>query len=536
MKQEEFKRLYKSVGVNVKWLSEELRVPLSVAQSWVDGKEPPTKRALGRLRRLDNFLSENSNRIIKQIVASSPANVLKMVRYSSDEDLWAFHPDYKNERLPVTVHHALIDRIRKKMSMTGVRVDSVDMDRERYFKWLGGRKESSEMRTAWALAQGRQIASGDVQDALRQREPHSAGREKKTWKLKLNEERTAIFAMFEPITGAEHKALRQSLGLTLDCAAFMSGVTVDTVKKWESGKIEVEDGARYALHLLNKSIDEMAASIFAEVIKNAANNGISLEILQISLPAYCSDAMLMLFSSEEDYIPAKTHNLAAERARKLLRDAGYDAKIVTLRRSEYKNWLGRKPDTGETRTEWLKTKIGNLTLDVPNEFVQLSPEEFKALRESVGLTVEGLAQLGDVEPSEILAWESGKKPILGEAKATLLQMEKRLEREVDGIRKLLAEKKNAGNGEHFLSMPRFKSDEDYWAYYPQDLYIPVTHYYEMLNRIEKVLLEVGVMPVFYPYDHEQYLRWLGARENTHEMLVAWSNLQVVSIPGSVSKS
>ena len=529
MSPDQFKKQCKALGVTVRWLSEELKVPLAVAQKWLEGREQAPTAAIRRLRRLDNFVGEKSNRTVEMVLEAGAPHILWMLCFPTDDLLWESHPQLGN--LPAAAHRAYVKRVAMKLKPVGTEVVQVEFDKDHYLRWLGDREVSEATRVEWTLAQGK-AHSGKEKDASRRRSPpaQASRPRKKNWKLKVKKGLAEIFAMMEPISGAEYKALRTSLGLTVECAAFMADVSVDTVKEWESGEADPDNGGGLILRKMNELLDEMAGDYLKIIKEVAKSEGVDLKNVEHLLAMYSSDHDFRVFRPDMAPLPANSYNSVTKRALKKLRDAGCDVKTVMIEHEEYKKWLGPKRDTQDSRDAWHQMKLKHYGLDAQRSVIELSKEEFQARRESLGLSVEDFTRFYSVEPSVVVEWESGKIVIPDVAKELLFQMEEKLNAELEAIRENWREYKNEGGAAQFFPVPRFRSDEDFWEYYPSEVPFPVGFYNVMLVGIEKILLEAGVLPVVFTYDREQYLGWLGNRKDSERLRAEWNDLQIPMVP------
>jgi len=78
-------------------------------------------------------------------------DLVYLVRYRENEDLWRFRPDMKG--LPATCHAALINRARLALASVACHTKIVWMEPGEYSKWLAGRKDNEALRAVWAAEQ-----------------------------------------------------------------------------------------------------------------------------------------------------------------------------------------------------------------------------------------------------------------------------------------------------------------------------------------------------------------------------------------------
>ena len=242
-------------------------------------------------------------------------------------------------------------------------------------EWIEGREIASTAviellhtyeRTERIASQGSQL-TGSAKEAPKRRATaaQTSRKGKKTGKLEPAEERAGSAAQMEPVSGAEFKALRVSFGLSVECAAFINRVSVDTVKKWESGQIGVDGRGAYALRVMDDFIDSIADNYFAEVSQMAEINGSDFKNMRIVLPVFCSDHSYWLFNPGKEPLPVNSFNLGLERAAKKLTEAGCQVRTVKIELKDYLASLVGKDDTESSRNAWLQRMIE--THFVPDE-------------------------------------------------------------------------------------------------------------------------------------------------------------------------
>lgn len=149
----EFKTLRESLGLSAQWVADQSGVILRTAQRWdsgrpgIDVKVPEDVVAM--LEKINSQLITMVNQAVDIVDSAKPKpNRIFVVRYRTDEDLWHFSPDF--EPLPYTCHGAMLGRLMLALSGRDIEFGCRYMDRENYLGWLGDRKDSEILRSAWA--------------------------------------------------------------------------------------------------------------------------------------------------------------------------------------------------------------------------------------------------------------------------------------------------------------------------------------------------------------------------------------------------
>lgn len=98
---------------------------------------------------------------------------------------------------------------------------------------------------------------------------------------------------FRPLSAAEFKTLRQSLGLSLSEAAdYLDIRSTRTITAWESGRVDLPDGAAQELLSLQAHMKDGAAAAVMEWRKHKDR---------------CDSVELYRYRSQEDYVDSRSH-------------------------------------------------------------------------------------------------------------------------------------------------------------------------------------------------------------------------------------
>lgn len=156
------------------------------------------------------------------------------------------------------------------------------------------------------------------------------------------------------MTPAELKTIRESLGLPLQWVATQAKVQLRTAQYWESGKTPVPDDVAQMMIGLDEQFWQLVADYLTQV-KEIADESSSLPE-EIVLLRYRTDADLWRFHPDFRPIPASAHAALLSRMRRKLWEIGVPSIIEYMEPAEYKEWLGKRKDNEELRSEWALSK------------------------------------------------------------------------------------------------------------------------------------------------------------------------------------
>lgn len=152
----EFVTLRESCGLNVNEAAEWLGVNLRTIRRWSDGDQRVPPGVAAQLIKLDGQLTTAADGAAIQMQHAiahhgRAPDDLALVRYATIEDLARYRPDMAE--LPLSVHGALIDRVRLAAERLGITCRIVWMNRESYESWRGARRDTESTRAEWAVEQ-----------------------------------------------------------------------------------------------------------------------------------------------------------------------------------------------------------------------------------------------------------------------------------------------------------------------------------------------------------------------------------------------
>jgi transcriptional regulator with XRE-family HTH domain len=153
------------------------------------------------------------------------------------------------------------------------------------------------------------------------------------------------------------------------------------------------------------------------------------------------------------------------------------------------------------------------------------PAELKTLREAVGLSVPDLASLTKVQERTVRYWESGRNSVPDDVAETVLKIDEMLDAIVENslatVRDLI---KNAGEPEEVVLL-RYRENADLWRFLPEFKPLPATTHAAMLARLRGELADMYVPSRIVYMRVDEYLTWLGSRDDNMSERSAWAALQ-----------
>lgn len=150
----ELKTTRESLGLPVAWLAERAGVQERTVRYWESGHTPVPADVAQLVQALDEMIDRTVQEGMEQIRRASQAGMhpetVVLVRYRTDDELWAFRSDMKG--LPATAHAVLISRLRRALWADGIPSLIQFMDPHAYREWLNGRKDDEPLRAEWAAS------------------------------------------------------------------------------------------------------------------------------------------------------------------------------------------------------------------------------------------------------------------------------------------------------------------------------------------------------------------------------------------------
>lgn len=125
-------------------------------------------------------------------------------------------------------------------------------------------------------------------------------------------------------------------------------------------------------------------------------------------------------------------------------------------------------------------------------------------------------------------WESGHMPVPADVAQQVQTTEESIEHAVshaiDQVRKAI---KQHGAAPESVSLLRYRTDEELWAFRPDMRGLPATCHAALISRVRRALWAEGAHSVIQFMDPRAYHDWLAGREDTEALRSAWA----ASMPG-----
>jgi hypothetical protein len=159
------------------------------------------------------------------------------------------------------------------------------------------------------------------------------------------------------MNATELKTLRQSLFISVAEAAALHQVNERVYRYWESGEWAVPDDVAAKLAKLDDDADSIADAI-AEACEHRAD-----KTRPVVLFRFACDEDLWAMTTRTTFneylhgIPAAVYAAGIDRARQDIKRAGEVARVVTMDRAAYQDWLADHgaTDSGRNRQDWAAT-------------------------------------------------------------------------------------------------------------------------------------------------------------------------------------
>lgn len=141
----------------------------------------------------------------------------------------------------------------------------------------------------------------------------------------------------------------------------------------------------------------------------------------------------------------------------------------------------------------------------------MTPAESKTIRESWGLSVQGLAEIMDVDPRSVTAWEAGR-----------IEVDSQLSCLEDMAKRAVAVYAEQAAEDGTVTLVRYRTDEDLWRFHPELGSTPAIMHAALMERVYRTLITRDIPVIIQFMDPAAYLAWLGGRPDTEEEREAWA--------------
>ena len=155
----------------------------------------------------------------------------------------------------------------------------------------------------------------------------------------------------------------------------------------------------------------------------------------------------------------------------------------------------------------------------------MTSAELKTIRESLGLTVQWLADQAHVRLRTAQYWEAGRFQIPDDVAQMVLDIERRVALIVAETLQQFDEmcKRSGTPDKHVLL--RYRSEYDLWHFYPDMEPLPASTHASLLARIRTALIEQGITTVIQYMEPAEYMVWLDGRKDSQTLRALWAGLE-----------
>ncbi len=122
----------------------------------------------------------------------------------------------------------------------------------------------------------------------------------------------------------------------------------------------------------------------------------------------------------------------------------------------------------------------------------MSPAELKTLRESLGLTLNWVAEQAGVYVRTAQYWESGRQAPPADVVEMLQRLDAQIDRVVIETLDTYADVAETHGEPENIELYRYRKNEQLWSDKPDMMPLPVTYHAAMLHRASKALRNIGL--------------------------------------------
>lgn len=152
----------------------------------------------------------------------------------------------------------------------------------------------------------------------------------------------------------------------------------------------------------------------------------------------------------------------------------------------------------------------------------MTPAEFKTLRESLGLTAQWVADHAGVKLRTVQYWESGRMNVPEGVSDMLFSIDKKLEASVAQAVIFIHDFVKKCEAPAVCAFVRYRTDADLWRFRPDMKPLPATTHAVMLARLRRALAAWDIPTAIEYMVPDDYLAWLAGRPDTEAERAAWA--------------
>jgi transcriptional regulator with XRE-family HTH domain len=150
--------------------------------------------------------------------------------------------------------------------------------------------------------------------------------------------------------------------------------------------------------------------------------------------------------------------------------------------------------------------------------------ELKTIRESLGLSLQWLADKASVSHRSAAYWEAGAK-IPNDVIKLILSLEKSVNNAVaNALISIIDATENQQGLPDRIVLVRYKTDQDLWRFRKDMAGFPASYHASILYRLRTEITKLGIACHVVWLDPIKYIEWLGNREDSESMRSAWAAL------------
>lgn len=157
----------------------------------------------------------------------------------------------------------------------------------------------------------------------------------------------------------------------------------------------------------------------------------------------------------------------------------------------------------------------------------MTPAELKTIRESLGLSINWIAEQFNVSIRSAQYWESGERSVPADVSEMLESLDRLIDEYVDDTVDLVQELIDSGERPNQVNLIRYRTDKDLQKYLPDMAAFPATTHAAMLYRIRKELSYIDIKTRIVYLDSADYEAWRSAcsLENSEQTRSQWASIR-----------
>ncbi|TAL87484.1 MAG: DUF1870 family protein [Candidimonas sp.] len=153
----------------------------------------------------------------------------------------------------------------------------------------------------------------------------------------------------------------------------------------------------------------------------------------------------------------------------------------------------------------------------------MTSAELKTIRESLGLSLQWVADQAHVQLRTAQYWESGRNQVPADVAQMLTALDEQLWGVVaETLKQVQTLAEQSGALPEQIALIRYRNDADLWAFRPDFKPMPVGTHAALLSRVRRKLWEIGVPSVIEYMEPEIYKKWLAERQDNESLRAQWA--------------